>query len=54
MPILSIKRNLVGDRAKKFQGEASKRTARQLMMDKIMNIPDDEQERRMKRRRAET
>ena len=45
MPILSQRRNLIGDRASKFKAGASKKTARKLFLDRIMNLPDDEQER---------
>ena len=50
MPILSRRRNLIGDRAQKFKGAAAKKTARQLFLANIMNLPDDEQERKRKQK----
>ena len=62
MAIMSRRKNIIGSRAKKFQAGAAKRTindlkkcanklkngARQVFLERIMQLPDDEEERKRK------
>lgn len=49
MPILSRKKNMSGSRARKFGNKAAKKTARQILLERVANIPDDEVERKRKK-----
>ena len=48
MPIMSRRKNLNGSRGQKLRIKPVRKTARQLFLDSIMNLPDDEKERKRK------
>lgn len=51
MAIMSRRKNIVGSRASKFKGKTAQMTARQMFLDRIMQLPDDEEERKRKESR---